>query len=407
MIAATGANGLVTVYSRDAGASALLAGACDAFVRDLAGWLGRSPVSRPVALVFHRLGDEGTESESRMLDTALPAAVYHVRRPVPRWIVLRDLVILDAMARQVEGAERARVANVPDWLSLGLVAMIDGPNAPSSDRFLARAIRRTGRVPPLDRVLIARADLQGAPLVQALGALLVQSIVESPAGRDGLVRLLAQPPPADQSSVEWLSGAFPTPAPAPAYLRKWWALACVRASQRFLGARSDSAEITAELNEALNPVVRTLPDAAGEALRIPIRDLPGYRDEPWFRRAIVEAGARLDRVLLLAPQDLRAPVNRYREAVRLLASGRLSRFEGAYEAAEAAWEEALRRRAAIADYLDGYDARVSGAESADLDALLGAMRAAAAEVEEIPPSAISRYLDAVEIELEPGRPGPP
>ena len=339
--------------------------------------------------------------ESRVLDTALPSAVYRVRRPVPRRTVLRDLVILDAMARRHEAEDRARAAGIPDWLAYGLAATLDKAQPPGSDRFVARLIRRSGRVPSLDSVLVARADVHGAPLIEALGALLVRSIAESPAGRRGVARLLANPPEVNRDAVEWMACAFPDPAPDSAYLRRWWALACVRASQHLPGARNDALGLAAVLHEALNPVVRTRSDASGQAFQVSVRDLPQHRHEPWFRRAVAEAGARLDRVLLLAPGDLREPLGQYREAVRLLADGRITRFEASYEAAEKAWGEAVDRREAIADYLDRYDRRTTGAETADLDTLLDAMRAAALAGAEASSSAIGRYLDAVGAGLAP------
>lgn len=410
LVPVRGPRGLVTVYSDDAGVSALLARNFDTFASDLAEWLRLPARERDVILVFRR-EDEGA-GESHSIDASLPSAVYRSNRPVPRWVVLRDLVILDAMARVPAGQDRSRAAGVPDWLALGLAAVCDsGASTRTTDRLTARAVRQSGRAPDLPDLLRASADAHTASIVQALGTLLVRSLAASPAGRPGVARLLADPPDADEDVLAWFRTAFPEPAPDEGYILRWWALECVRAAHRFAGGRTDTIDLAAELSDALNPVIRTAADESGRALRVNLRELPEHSDKPWFPMATAAVRVRLQRVLLLAPEDLRPAIRSYLDSVRSLESERVTRsarkrFVRDYNRAEQEWTAALGRREAIRAYLDSFDEGLAGEGDLGVERLLDAMRAAAATGEGTANSPISRYLDSVADALDRGDPLP-
>ncbi len=389
-----GASGLVTVVSEDPAESSFLVGDFEEFSSALIRELSLPPRRSGVALVFRSVRDGGVPG--RTIDGQVPAVRYDVVRPIPRRQVLRDLVLLEAMVRQSSEPSRGWAARLPDWLTLGLEEMIDGRRRwPASDRLLGSIVRNTGRVPPLGLLLETPAEGDRFAIVRAFGSVLVRRIAEEQGGRAVLRWLILNPKRPDESSMEWLSGVFPLRSRSADALEQWWALACVRTAYAVGPGGSGGEDLSLRLQEALHPVVRRDVDGEEIAGRLSLRDLAEERDRPWFRRAVMQVIAELDRLELTAPPDLRPAVRLYRRGARDLLRGRMRPFRHRMEEAEKAWREAVERRIEVSTYLDRFDPDLAG-PPIDLDRLLATLEALQRETEASSSGAIGRYLDEVE-----------
>jgi hypothetical protein len=266
---------------------------------------------------------------------------------------------------------------------------------------LFRRLVTTNRMPPIEEFLGHHSDDLGGAAEAMDGACamaLLQLLIEQPAGRDGLARLVREWPNLHHDPIAALTRTFPGLGQGSTDVQKWWTLNLARFAElnRFKGLSMEDTD--KELNALLD--VELVVDQAGATRTFQIGEFASFLKLRGARQAL---NARHQAILNLSTRAnalLRPVVSGYEEVLAMLERGKTRGLRDRMVRIEIYRETVMHRIGEIADYLNWYEATQFGARSGAFDSFLRTARAVGHEQRRSGSSnAIGQYLDELQEQL--------
>lgn len=341
----------------------------------------------PVALLFQST-PQGTQIEINVQIGDDPAAV-HLQKHIVRALLLE----LAYRNRPLHGGEE--YVEAPWWLVAGVVESFRRHDLGLDEELFHRLVE-TNRLPPIEQFLAPRPDDLGGAAAAVDGACamaLIELLLEQPAGRDRLARLVREWPDLHHDSIAALRRIFP--ALAEGDVQKWWTLNLARfaASDRYKGL--STAATDRELDELLD--VELPVDKAGTKQTFNVGEFESFLKLRGARAALAARHAAIVNLSARANAIFRPVVNGYEQVLAQLKRGKTRGVRKHIVEIEVYREAVLHRIVEIGDYLNWYEATQLGVRSHAFDSFLRTAR----EVEQDQTRAaaseeIARYLDELQ-----------
>jgi hypothetical protein len=313
-----------------------------------------------------------------------------------RKVLLRAVLLEYAHRRTGVNAGQA-VVEAPWWIIEGLFEMARRREQ-GADSTLFQRLVETNRLPPIGNFLAQKPDELGPTALavdRALAMCLLELLIAQPDGRANLARLLRDWPQSDGDPAALLARHFPALGSGP-ILQKWWTLNLARmaAADRY---QSLSVE---ETEKALVPLLQMelVTNKEGEKKTFSVAEFTQYLKLPASRAVLNSRHAEVIALSTRVNALYRPVVSEYEGIFSALARGKSRGMHERLLKAEEYRRLVLYRSAAIADYLNWFEATQTRSSSGVFDNYLKTA-GQFSEQEQKQKGPLARYLDEIEREL--------
>ena len=313
--------------------------------------------------------------------------------------VQRDLlraILIEMMYRErTNVAAGTRYAAPPDWLLDGVLQLAPGQDRAGAAQLLETMIE-ANRIDPVDEIVEQKRELLEPPsrkIHDAYALALVQLLLDSPKGKQKLLKYVQDLPEAPTDSVADLRAHFPNTLGRSS--SKWWSLSVARLSATDRYAVLSAAETAKRLDQLLRLSIRG-PD--GKMQEFDFSDFENYRKLRASRGVLRQ---RTQEFLLLAARahpTYRPVVQECYDVASLLARGKTKKLSQRMTRLTSYRALVESQGRDMDDYLNWFEATQLKTMSGAFSEILKA----ASEEEVTPPrrrDPISVYLDSIEASL--------
>jgi hypothetical protein len=310
-------------------------------------------------------------------------------------------VLLELVYRDRGGIKGGELyVEAPWWLVEGAAQIIRRRELGVESDLFKRLVEQN-KFPPLGDFLSMRDATLGATAAaidEACAMCLVQLLLEQPNGRANLGRLLRRWPDTYQDPVSALLRDFPGLAEGGSQLQKWWTLNLARfsAAERHQGLSTEETE--SELARLLDLEIPV--NAKGEKRHFTIDEFPVFVKLPGSKAVMMQLQAALIGLSARANPLFRGVVSDYERIGAALARRKTRGIARQIADAERYRKTLITRMAAVADYLNWFEATQFGTRSDAFDGFLKAAHQVSAEEKRAKPDdSVAQYLDGLQAEF--------